>query len=97
LEEVRAVTVEGVVLNGVAYEDGAATTSSSSGVVGMIEHEIAKCVVAFVSEVGFRDEHDVNVKEGDEGFQFVHMVCQAVGVPQSEGRIEGIREALLAR
>jgi hypothetical protein len=54
--------------------------------VGVVEHEVAESEVAFVGEVGFRDEHDVNMVEGDEGFQFVHMVCQAVGVPQSEGK-----------
>jgi hypothetical protein len=56
-------------LNGVADEDGAATASSSSGMVGVVEHEVAESEVGFVGEVGFRDEHDVNMEEGDEGYK----------------------------
>jgi hypothetical protein len=73
-------------LNGVVYENGASSSSSSGGMVGMVDCEVAEFEIVFVCKVGFRDEHDVNVVVTDECFQLVDMLCQAVGIPHSEAK-----------
>jgi hypothetical protein len=42
--------------------------------VGVVDCIVAEFEIALVREVGFRDEHDVNVLLGDESLQFSHML-----------------------
>jgi hypothetical protein len=62
-----------VVLYGVFEEYGASASSSSGWMIGVVSCIVTEFEIALVREVGFRDEHDVNVVLRDESLQLGHM------------------------
>jgi hypothetical protein len=63
-----------MVLYGVFEEYGASGSSSSGWMVGVVHCIVAEFEIALVRQVGFRDEHDVNVVLRDERLELGHML-----------------------
>jgi hypothetical protein len=62
-----------MVLYRVFEEYGASASNSSGWMVGVVDSIVAEFEIAFVREVGFRDEH-VNVVLRDKRLQLGHML-----------------------
>jgi hypothetical protein len=49
-------------------------------VISVVDCIMWSSQIAFMGEVGFRKEHNVNVATGKKSLQLESMLCQAVGI-----------------
>jgi hypothetical protein len=81
LEGGLIIGIKRVVFDGVFYDYGCAASGCSVGVVGVMDCVIGNTEVIFHSEVGFRDEHDINIIGVKENLELISVLGEAIGVP----------------